>query len=235
MKEKEEWAVFHELQAFDICSILPPQLALQPNDKQSSGQGSCFVMAAVVVHHHLQRQGLLSLGEDREATIKKKLGIDDMGTLHGGNPVRALKELVGPVSSRLISEFDIPSILHKRVKIVSPQEYVTALEHQLANLFELYRFSKATKRRMSDPLLASEFNAAGGRLPVFHSQAVIDVATHRASGDRYWLCRQTWAGCDITLIPVVPCEDFVQLLRDPSLTQLFHELYIILGLPFFFI
>jgi hypothetical protein len=251
LQPRMAWSqTFPELQAFDVYSILPPIKAMHPNDKQTNGSGSCFVMAAVIVHHHLQHQGLIVPGDQKETVIKQKLQINNDSLLSGGSPSKALKELVGVVASVPFSKYEIertligrvcgpdgiPGVLpwlppistSERVHVVSPEEYVVALEPHLRSLSALTTLATSKKRRQSDPDLLAEFKANGGTPPMFHSQAVVGVALEKATGSLFWLCRQTWIHCDLTLIPALPSTAFKNLLQDPALYPLFQELHVML-------
>ena len=216
LRRIRDWSTVHKLfHDYHVESPLPAEDSMLPNNKQARHSGSCFVIAPITIRQQLQKlfpDSFLS-GEATELDVVRELDWYNRLRYHfgrglgGGFPAGIFEKLVGSFDSDSISEWKqealkarvrctpcllpyLPALPADRttatkVHVVSKDEYVDAF---VANIVKTEHHTRM-------------FGSG------WHSQATVGLATHIETGQQYFVCRQSWEGFDVTLIPFITQED----------------------------
>ena len=201
---------------FTMESPLDALASTTPNNKQASGSGSCFVIAPISVRQILRKAfpGDFPHGDGKEAEAIRQLDFVNRVRhwfgfgLGGGFPTELFQKVVGsftalPITQTQVTDFSLLTHV-KRVPCMLP--YLPALPQDRSKPQEVYI---ASKEEFIAGMLENVSKQQSRLGSTWHSQAVVGLATHNISRQRYFVCRQSWEGFDITLIPVISFEDIV--------------------------
>lgn len=224
-----------ELKFYDLSLAGRATLSdlLEPTDNQPIGFSSCFLMASIICRHLLQQlqpttwaSGSRSSPEQllsAEAIVKPTKGIKG-----GGNPVIAARDVVDKnVKTIPLNALFLPSAITLVTQLPCILPYLPTPTTGNVVVWERDAFVAALQATVQSFLASSPEHA-------FHAQCVIGKATNTENGCEYFVCRQTWNGSVLTLVPVISIEDILThgIWTDPE-KQLLEAVHVLIAPPQF--
>lgn len=189
--------------------ILPVNQSFLPRNIQSNGSSSCFLMSSISCRHQLQIIDPINYPPSNDFQIKQRLSnVDPFGhyfnynansdTYNGGIPSEAFKRIVSDVQSLPIDNDFMDIIKMKISKFPAVLPYLPP-RHTSSVVDRISKgdFCDMMFQMLSKPMISRNW----------HSQCIVGHIT--INSILYFVARQTWNNCWLTLIPIVSNDEII--------------------------